>query len=104
VVKNKVAPPFKQAEFIIQYGAGINKLGELIDLGVQQGLVDKSGAWYAYQGNKIGQGKANAMKFLQDNPAVADEIEKELRARLLLKPGEAVATDDVMDIPEPEEL
>ncbi|MEO3876849.1 recombinase RecA [Rheinheimera fenheensis] len=88
VVKNKVAPPFKQAEFIIQYGAGINKLGELIDLGVSQGLVDKAGAWYAYQGNKIGQGKANAMKFLQDNPAVADEIEKELRARLLLKPGE----------------
>ncbi|MEO3680440.1 recombinase RecA [Rheinheimera fenheensis] len=88
VVKNKVAPPFKQAEFIIQYGAGINKLGELIDLGVAQGLVDKAGAWYAYQGNKIGQGKANAMKFLQDNPAVADEIEKELRARLLLKPGE----------------
>ncbi|HEY0921245.1 recombinase RecA [Rheinheimera pacifica] len=88
VVKNKVAPPFKQAEFIIQYGAGINKLGELIDLGVAQGLVDKAGAWYAYQGNKIGQGKANAMKFLQDNQAVADEIEKELRSRLLLKPGE----------------
>ncbi|PRD39154.1 UNVERIFIED_CONTAM: recA [Trichonephila clavipes] len=104
VVKNKVAPPFKQAEFIIQYGAGINKLGELIDLGVQQGLVDKSGAWYAYQGNKIGQGKANAMKFLQENTAIADEIEKELRARLLLKPGEAVATDDVMEMPEPEEL
>ncbi|MDP2715098.1 MULTISPECIES: recombinase RecA [unclassified Rheinheimera] len=88
VVKNKVAPPFKQAEFIIQYGAGINKLGELIDLGVAQGLVDKAGAWYAYQGNKIGQGKANAMKFLADNQPVADEIEKELRARLLLKPGE----------------
>lgn len=88
VVKNKVAPPFKQAEFIIQYGAGINKNGELIDLGVAQGLVDKSGAWYAYQGNKIGQGKANAMKFLTDNPAVADEIEKELRTRLLLKPGD----------------
>jgi recombination protein RecA len=105
VVKNKVAPPFKQAEFIIQYGAGINKLGELIDLGVQQGLVDKSGAWYAYQGNKIGQGKANAMKFLQENTAIADEIEKELRTRLLLKPGAAVATDDdVMDMPEPEEL
>ena len=83
-----MAPPFKQAEFIIQYGAGINKLGELIDLGVAQGLVDKAGAWYAYQGNKIGQGKANAMKFLADNQPVADEIEKELRARLLLKPGE----------------
>lgn len=90
VVKNKVAPPFKQAEFIIQYGAGINKLGELIDLGVQQNLVDKAGAWYAYQGNKIGQGKANAMKFLADNPAVADEIEKTLRERLLLKPGESM--------------
>lgn len=88
VVKNKVAPPFKQAEFIIQYGAGINKLGELIDLGVAQGLVDKAGAWYAYQGNKIGQGKANAMKFLADNQPIADEIEKELRSRLLLKPGE----------------
>jgi recombination protein RecA len=95
VVKNKVAPPFKQAEFIIQYGAGINKNGELIDLGVAQGLVDKSGAWYAYQGNKIGQGKANAMKFLTENPAVADEIEKELRSRLLLKPGEKVIEEAI---------
>lgn len=95
VVKNKVAPPFKQAEFIIQYGAGINKLGELIDLGVAQGLVDKAGAWYAYQGNKIGQGKANAMKFLQDNPTISDEIEKELRSRLLLKPGEKPIEESV---------
>ena len=85
VVKNKVAPPFKQAEFIIQYGAGINKMGELIDLGVAQGLVDKAGAWYAYQGNKIGQGKANAMKFLQENPDTAQEIEKLLRDALLAK-------------------
>jgi recombination protein RecA len=95
VVKNKVAPPFKQAEFIIQYGAGINKNGELIDLGVAQGLVDKSGAWYAYQGNKIGQGKANAMKYLTENPAIADEIEKELRSRLLLKPGEKVIEEKI---------
>ncbi|GAA0552911.1 MULTISPECIES: recombinase RecA [Rheinheimera] len=95
VVKNKVAPPFKQAEFIIQYGAGINKLGELIDLGVAQGLVDKAGAWYAYQGNKIGQGKANAMKFLQDNQTISDEIEKELRSRLLLKPGEKPIEESV---------
>ncbi|MDX1538328.1 recombinase RecA [Arsukibacterium sp.] len=95
VVKNKVAPPFKQAEFIIQYGAGINKNGELIDLGVAQGLVDKSGAWYAYQGNKIGQGKANAMKYLTENPAIADEIEKELRSRLLLKPGEKVIEEAI---------
>ncbi|MDP5135278.1 recombinase RecA [Rheinheimera baltica] len=95
VVKNKVAPPFKQAEFIIQYGAGINKLGELIDLGVAQGLVDKAGAWYAYQGNKIGQGKANAMKFLADNQPIANEIEKELRARLLLKPGEKPVEESI---------
>lgn len=98
VVKNKVAPPFKQAEFIIQYGAGINKLGELIDLGVAQGLVDKAGAWYAYQGNKIGQGKANAMKFLADNPNIADEIEKELRARLLLKPGEKPIEESIPEV------
>ena len=95
VVKNKVAPPFKQAEFIIQYGAGINKLGELIDLGVAQGLVDKAGAWYAYQGNKIGQGKANAMKFLADNQPIADEIETELRSRLLLKPGEKPVEESI---------
>lgn len=104
VVKNKVAPPFKQAEFIIQYGAGINKLGELIDLGVQQNLVDKAGAWYAYQGNKIGQGKANAMKYLAENQAVADEIEKILRERLLLKPGESMVDNpaELADIAEPE--
>jgi len=105
VVKNKVAPPFKQAEFIIQYGAGINKLGELIDLGVQQNLVDKAGAWYAYQGNKIGQGKANAMKYLAENQAVADEIEKTLRERLLLKPGESLVDnpEELADIAVPEE-
>ena len=105
VVKNKVAPPFKQAEFIIQYGAGINKLGELIDLGVQQNLVDKAGAWYAYQGNKIGQGKANAMKYLAENVAVADEIEKTLRERLLLKPGESMIDNpaELAEMAEPEE-
>lgn len=106
VVKNKVAPPFKQAEFIIQYGAGINKLGELIDLGVQQNLVDKAGAWYAYKGNKIGQGKANAMKYLAENPPVADEIEKVLRERLLLKPGESPLDNvaDLADVAEPEDI
>ncbi|MDP4535513.1 recombinase RecA [Alkalimonas collagenimarina] len=90
VVKNKVAPPFKQAEFIITYGQGINKQGELLDLGVQEKLVDKAGAWYAYQGNKIGQGKANAMKFMVENPAMATELETELRSRLLLKPEKMV--------------
>ncbi|RUO79443.1 recombinase RecA [Pseudidiomarina taiwanensis] len=83
VVKNKVAPPFKQAEFQIMYGAGISKEGELIDLGVKQKIVDKAGAWYSYKGDKIGQGKANAMKFLAENKAIAEEIEAQLRAELL---------------------
>ena len=83
VVKNKVAPPFKQAEFQIMYGTGIYRMGEVIDLGVKQGIVDKSGAWYAYKGDKIGQGKANAAKFLEDNPAVANEIESQIRAQLM---------------------
>ncbi|MEH6617785.1 MAG: recombinase RecA, partial [Porticoccus sp.] len=80
VVKNKVSPPFKQCEFQILYGQGINHLGEIVDLGVKCGLVDKSGAWYAYKGNKIGQGKANACEYLRENPAVADEIEQKIRA------------------------
>ena len=80
VVKNKVSPPFRQAEFQIMYGQGIYHMGEVIDLGVKEGLVDKSGAWYAYNGDKIGQGKANAARFLEENPAIATEIETELRA------------------------
>jgi recombination protein RecA len=83
VVKNKVAPPFRQAEFQIMYGKGIYHMGEVIDLGVKQGLVDKSGAWYAYKGDKIGQGKANSAKFLEENPAIAEEIESLIRAQLL---------------------
>ena len=83
VVKNKVAPPFKQAEFQIMYGRGIYHMGEVIDWGVKLNLVDKSGAWYAYKGDKIGQGKANAAKFLEDNPAVANEIETQIRAQML---------------------
>ncbi|SBS37914.1 Protein RecA [Marinomonas spartinae] len=83
VVKNKVAPPFKQAEFQIHYGAGIYRMGEIIDLGVKQNIVDKSGAWYAYNGNKIGQGKANAAQFLADNPEIAQEIEAKVREDLL---------------------
>lgn len=87
VVKNKVAPPFKQADFQIMYGAGISKESELVDLGVKCKLIDKSGAWYAYKGEKIGQGKANAMKFLQENLSVSHEIEQQLRALLLNKEG-----------------
>ena len=86
VVKNKVSPPFKQAEFQIMYGKGIYHLGEVVDLGVKQGLVDKSGAWYAYKGDKIGQGKANAARFLEENPEVAEEIEAQIRAQLLNLP------------------
>ena len=84
VVKNKVAPPFKQAEFMIRYGEGISKEAELIDLGVQQKLVDKAGAWYSYKGDRIGQGKANVMKFLKENPEIANEIETKIRQELLL--------------------
>jgi len=86
VVKNKVAPPFKQAEFQIMYGKGIYRMSEVIDLGVKLNLVEKSGAWYAYKGDKIGQGKANAARFLEENGAVADEIEGEIRRQLLSVP------------------
>ncbi|MEE4191009.1 MAG: recombinase RecA [Halieaceae bacterium] len=86
VVKNKVSPPFKQAEFQIMYGKGIYRMAEVIDLGVKLNLVDKSGAWYAYKGDKIGQGKANAAKFLEDNPSIAGEIEGSIRAQLLNLP------------------
>ena len=86
VVKNKVAPPFKQAEFQIMYGAGIYHMGEVLDWGVKLNLVDKSGAWYAYKGDKIGQGKANAAKFLDGNPALATEIEDEIRRQTMNLP------------------
>ena len=85
IVKNKVAPPFKQAEFIIMYGQGISKEGELIDLGVKHKLVDKAGAWFSYKGSKIGQGKANSIKFLKENVEIANEIESKLREMLLLQ-------------------
>lgn len=83
VVKNKVAPPFKQADFEILYGEGISRLGEVIDLGVACNLVDKAGAWYSYNGAKIGQGKENARQYLQENPQIAAEIEGKIRAQLL---------------------
>ncbi len=86
VVKNKVAPPFKKVEFEILYGEGISREGELIDLGVKQGIVDKAGAWYSYNGNRIGQGKENVRNFLKENPDIADQIEARLRAELLPQP------------------
>jgi recombination protein RecA len=79
VVKNKVAPPFKQVEFDIMYGEGISKVGELVDLGVRAGIVEKSGAWFSFNGDRIGQGRENTKAFLKDNPKVAAEIEKAIR-------------------------
>ena len=80
VVKNKMAPPFKQVEFDIMYGEGISKIGEIIDLGVQADIIDKSGAWYAYKDEKIGQGRENTKQFLRDHPEILDEIESRIRS------------------------
>ncbi len=97
VVKNKVAPPFRQTEFQILYGQGINRMGEVLDLGVQQGLVEKSGAWYSYNGDRIGQGRKNAAEFLSANAEIAGKIEAEIRRQLLPQTHHA---DEVV-IPEP---
>jgi len=94
VVKNKVAPPFKQAEFDIIYGHGISREGSLIDVGVEQGIVRKSGAWYTYEGDQLGQGKENARAFLRDNPDLANEIEK----RILEKLGVGATLDAPADV------
>ena len=93
VVKNKVAPPFRQAEFQILYGKGIYLNGEIVDLGVANGLLEKSGAWYSYQGSKIGQGKANSAKFLQDNPEIKATLEKQIRDKLLTGGTDKAAAD-----------
>jgi recombination protein RecA len=86
VVKNKMAPPFKQAEFDILYGFGISREGSLIDMGVDQAIVRKSGAWYTYEGDQLGQGKENARRFLKENPDVANEIEKRIKEKLDIGP------------------
>jgi len=83
VVKNKVAPPFREAEFEIMYGAGISHEGEVVDLGAAQGIIDKAGAWYSYNGERIGQGKENAREYLRTHPEIAKEIEAQIRAKLL---------------------
>jgi len=92
VVKNKVSPPFKQAEFEILYGQGISRYGEIIDIGVAQGIVDKAGSWYSYGDDRIGQGKENVREFLKGNPEMAAEIEEKIRAKLLPKTVKAPAT------------
>jgi recombination protein RecA len=94
VVKNKVSPPFKMAEFEILYGHGVSREGELIDMGVAHNLVEKSGSWYSYNGERIGQGKENVRQFLLDNPDAADDIDRKLREILLPKP-DAVAAEDI---------
>ena len=101
VVKNKVAPPFKQAEFQIMYGQGIYHMGEVIDLGVKCGFVEKAGAWYSYKGDKIGQGKANAAKYLEEHSVIAEEIESQIRAELLITPDLLPAEEQEADL-EPE--
>ncbi len=90
VVKNKVAPPFKQVQFDILYGQGISREGEIIDLGVQEGFIEKSGSWYAYGGKKIGQGKDNVRQYLIDNPKVAEEVMDKVKVALMPKKGPAI--------------
>ncbi|MEO7199542.1 MAG: recombinase RecA [Dokdonella sp.] len=100
VVKNKVAPPFRQAEFEILYGEGTSREGELIELGVLHNLVDKSGAWYSYNGDRIGQGKDNVRQYLKQNPEIANDIDTKLRAKLLVKaaPEAAVAAAEAAEV------
>jgi recombination protein RecA len=95
VVKNKVASPFREAEFDIIYGEGISKEGDLLDLGVAQNLVEKSGSWYSYKGERIGQGRENARQFLKDNPDIRQTLDTELRKLLGL-----IKTDTAAAVPE----
>jgi recombination protein RecA len=94
VVKNKVAPPFRQDEFDIMYGEGISKTGEIIDLGVKAEVIEKSGSWYSYGDERIGQGRENVRKFLKDNPDIADTIEKQIRINEGLIDGELLMPKD----------
>ena len=101
VVKNKVAPPFKQVEFDIMYGEGISKMGELLDLGVKAGVVEKSGAWFSYGDERIGQGRENAKTFLKDNSHIALDIEDKIRAAhgldFEMPEGEKVEDDEILE-------
>ena len=99
VVKNKIAPPFKQAEFGILYNEGISREGEIVDLGVKEGLIDKAGAWYSYKDDRIGQGKDNVRIFLKENPEISQEIEEQIRAKLL----PSVPAEDISEEIEEEE-
>jgi recombination protein RecA len=96
VVKNKVAPPFKQVEFDIMYGEGISKMGEIVDLGVKAGIVEKSGSWYSHDSQRIGQGRENAKNFLRDNPEMAEAIEAAIRKNAGLVVDE-ISPSDIED-------
>jgi recombination protein RecA len=104
VVKNKCAPPFKQAEFDIIYGHGISREGSLIDMGVDNGIVRKSGAWYTYEGDQLGQGKENSRAFLRDNPDLANEIEKRIKEKLGIGAKLDAPADEVVVLPVPVDL
>ncbi|MCM1386702.1 MAG: recombinase RecA [Bacillus sp. (in: Bacteria)] len=93
VVKNKIAPPFKEAEFDIMFGEGISTAGDILDLAAENNIINKSGAWYAYEGNKIGQGRENAKQYLKDNPAVCEEVERKVRELFNLETSEETAKD-----------
>ena len=95
VVKNKIAPPFKQAEFDIMYGEGISKTGEILDMGVDKGIVEKAGSWFSYNGERLGQGRENAKRFLTENPDAADEIEYKIRVSAGLIKGDIADEPDV---------
>ncbi len=94
VVKNKIAPPFKEAEFDIMFGEGISRVGDILDIAANIDIVNKSGAWYAYEGNKIGQGRENAKQYLKDNPAVCNEIENKVREHFHLSTQETKEAEE----------
>jgi recombination protein RecA len=100
IVKNKVAPPFKVVDFDIMYGEGISKTGELVDLGVKAGIVEKAGAWFSYSGEKLGQGRENAKTFLKENPKVAEEIENKIRAEAGHITAEMIGADEATEAAE----
>ena len=97
VVKNKVSPPFREAIFDIMYGEGISRQGEVIDLGVECDIVEKSGAWYSYNGERVGKGKDNAREFLKENPDIAKEIEAKIREKLGVKGGDIIPSKEAAD-------
>jgi recombination protein RecA len=103
VVKNKVSPPFREAIFDIMYGHGISREGEIIDMGVEADIVEKSGSWYSYNGDRIGQGKDNVREFLKENPAIGQDIEAKIREKLGVKTGTAIVSDVVGDVVSEEE-